>query len=137
MSFWNSWFGRTQERPSPDEAPERAKPFTGDIREAVNDAVRDFLASPRFAEIERDVTIDCLQKGRGRPLSRQGFAWGMALHFYRCGMAWAEAVRLGESTLAEYLSEEAMEYGDPRYAWDLDGAFDIAREMETDHWEAA
>ena len=130
-----SWFGRLA--PSRAKAAEPAKPFTGDIREAVNDAVRGFLASPRFAEIERDVTIQCLEEGRGKPLSRQGFVWGIALHFHRLGMEWTEAVRLGDGTLAEYLAEEAMDYGDPRYAWDLDGAFDIAREMETDHWEAA
>lgn len=110
------------------------------INKGVQKAFDDFCApgGGLDAAIKR-VTWEHLEKtlSRTNALNRLGFTWALRLCFRRHGSTYADASRLANDTLARYLADEKIEFGDPNYGWMRGCADELADEYELRHWEVA
>lgn len=73
------------------------------------------------------------------PLNTAQFVWQMAFEFMRTDKAMrADAARdMAVYTLRDFLKDEGIRFGHRDYAWGQDAAIILARECQTDHWEAS
>jgi hypothetical protein len=106
------------------------------LAKAVADGVRGFLDSEEFAETITKVALERVKQD-GRPLTEVGFAYRIGAEFYDRGVPPLKAAEMGKRVLAESMADEKISFGDPRYAWDANGAVDLAHAYEIDHWDAA
>lgn len=81
--------------------------------------IREMLAEPKFAwfwfikEMQwRMMEVDKTLSGKR--------AWQLAIAAYR-----------------QHLEDEEIEFGDPRFSWDRDGARELIEAYEIEHWDAA
>lgn len=120
MSIWN-WL-----KPSIDRGVEKG----------VKQAIEEFTSGPKFA-----ATLDRIVREQ---LAKPEYKWFWFVKHMQARllevdptMGGKRAWQLAASTYREFLRSEKIEFGDPQYAWDRDGARDVIQEMEIDHWESA
>lgn len=111
--------------------------FDRAIKRGADKGVSDYLASPRFKATVDKVFSEVIEKViRENP--KIAFLLAMNAHFRRVcpTMTFRKAQNCAIETLREYLAEEKIKFGDPRYSWTADAAVTVARDYQTDHWEA-
>ncbi len=71
-------------------------------------------------------------------LTATSFVWQAAFHLLRTDphMKVTVARDRAAEAIREFLRDEKIKFGNKQYAWDQEAAETIAREYETDHWEA-
>jgi hypothetical protein len=70
------------------------------------------------------------------PMTEVQFLVAMAQRFAQAGVKTpAECRALARNSLAAFLADEKIEFGDPEYGWDRGCAHIVAEEMEIEHWE--
>jgi len=47
-----------------------------------------------------------------------------------------DTFNIAKRAIRQHLADEKIEFGDPRYTWDRDGAREVAQAYEIDHWES-
>jgi hypothetical protein len=71
-------------------------------------------------------------------LTRAQFIVAMAIEIGRNGdLPAREPLRLARRAYHAFEDDTGICFGDPEHAWDEDAAKTLARQYETDHWEAA
>lgn len=70
----------------------------------------------------------------GQTLSKMGFVYEVAFEFIRNGMDVHEAILEAADVVLEFVQDEGVYIGHPKYDWGKSGARDIAREAMR-YWE--
>lgn len=115
------------------------------VRQGVDRAIADFtkpggLLERRVAEISDEVLREMARANKrvSGALKPAQFVWQMAFHMMRTDPSMAPLVARDRATAAllAFLADERIKFGNRSYVWDQAAAEAIARELETDHWEA-
>jgi hypothetical protein len=71
-------------------------------------------------------------------MTRTQFIVAIAIEIGKSGkLAFGEELRRASAAYQTFEADNGVEFGDPSFAWTEDAAGIIAREYDTDHWEAA
>ena len=62
---------------------------------------------------------------------------GGQLRLMQAGIKPVKAWNMSRDCLAEFMKDEKVEFGDPRYAWDAEDGRVLVEEFEIQHWEAS
>jgi hypothetical protein len=96
----------------------------------------EFIAGPKFAE-----TLDRIVR---EVLATPEYRWFWFVKHMQARMMEVDkrldgkrAWEIALTAYKEFLRSERIQFGDPRYTWDRDGARDLIQSLEIDHWEAA
>lgn len=63
------------------------------------------------------------------------FIAGAQCRLIEAGMKPKAAWELGRKVLIEYVRDEKVEFGDPRYDWGPQGGREVIQDCEIDHWD--
>lgn len=104
------------------------------IKRTVERSVEAYFASDKFDDLMSRAIMDALRKN-----PRIKFVKTMQMQMLGCDPkmdpreAWDAAVE----ALRNFLADEEISFGDPRYDWSRGGAVTIIHEYEIHHWETA
>lgn len=112
--------------------------FDSAIRRGAEKGVDDFIASDRFKEIMREKVLAVVQDELAK-VPHWKFLKQIQSKLQHCDqkMTDEEGFHMAKHILQQHLRGERIEFGDPRFGWTRQDAYDLAQAYEIDHWEAS
>lgn len=105
------------------------------IDSGVKKGIDNYLEGPRFKSLLINIIDQELKKPK--------YAWFWFVKHMQARMMQVDktldgkrAWELALNAYREHLKDEKIQYGDDRYDWSKDGAYELIQAYEIDHWES-